>query len=214
MNCALRWGLIGLLLTSAAFGQRRGVGLGVGVRVGAGGFRGVYSSNFRSGFGNVLFPAGLHPRYRGYGFGYFGGFWPGAYLGFSEAAPNIFEVGGYGGVPGPNVIYGGGPAVAPPPSVVINQTFVPEMARPVMRDYTMAPPPPPPEPEAEYRPTIYLIAFKDGSIQAALAYWVENRTLHYVTRANQHKQTSLDALDRALTDQLNRERGVGMPLPK
>lgn len=59
----------------------------------------------------------------------------------------------------------------------------------------------------------YLIAFKDNSIYSALAYWVEGETLHYVTSGNNHNQVSLSLVDRPLTEQLNRERRVGVHLP-
>ena len=53
-----------------------------------------------------------------------------------------------------------------------------------------------------------LIAFPDGSVQIAVAYWVEGGTLHYVTRDKAQKQVALTAIDRGMTDQLNRERGM------
>ena len=54
----------------------------------------------------------------------------------------------------------------------------------------------------------YLIAFKDHSIYSAIAYYVEGDTLHYFTSGNVHNQASMSLVDRALTEQLNRERGV------
>jgi len=51
-----------------------------------------------------------------------------------------------------------------------------------------------------------MIAFPDGSVQIAVAYWTEGSTLHYVTRDKVQKQVSLSAIDRSLTDQLNRDR--------
>ena len=59
----------------------------------------------------------------------------------------------------------------------------------------------------------YLIAFKDHTIYAALAYWVEGNTLHYVTNQNTHNQVSLDLVDRELSSRLNRERSVDFRLP-
>jgi len=109
------------------------------------------------------------------------------------------------------------------PPVIINQYFVPETARPVVREYATdanggirvygpdasaavetAPP-------VNENPT-YLIAFKDHTIYAALAYWLEDNTLHYVTNQNTHNQVSLDLVDRELSGRLNRERNVDFRL--
>jgi hypothetical protein len=54
----------------------------------------------------------------------------------------------------------------------------------------------------------YLIAYKDHSVYTALAYWMENGALHYVTPQNAHNQVSLDLLDLDLTRQLNSRRGL------
>jgi hypothetical protein len=98
---------------------------------------------------------------------------------------------------------------APAPPVVINQYFGP---------------PAPPEPIASiYQPyaqrqqqqdeeaaplpsKYYLLAFKDHSVYSALAYWVEDKTLHYVTPQNSHNQASLDLVDVDFTKQLNQDR--------
>jgi hypothetical protein len=61
---------------------------------------------------------------------------------------------------------------------------------------------------------IYLIAFKDRSIRAANAYWVEGNILHYVTIDHQQREASLDNIDRALSEQLNRERRVAFSLSR
>jgi hypothetical protein len=60
----------------------------------------------------------------------------------------------------------------------------------------------------EPKPTVYLIAFKDGSIYSALATWVEGDTLVYVTTQGRLNKASLELVDRELTEKLNRERGV------
>jgi hypothetical protein len=108
-----------------------------------------------------------------------------------------------------------------PPMVVINQNFVPETARPIVREYSSDPngriqvyPPTssaPVESAAVEIPT-YLIAFKDHTIYAAVAYWVEGNTLHYVTNQNTHNQVSFDLVDRELSERLNRERNVDFRL--
>jgi hypothetical protein len=60
---------------------------------------------------------------------------------------------------------------------------------------------------------VYLIAFQDHTIQAAVAYWVDGKTLHYVTLQHAEKQAPLDAVDRAFSQQLNSERRVQFQLP-
>jgi hypothetical protein len=59
----------------------------------------------------------------------------------------------------------------------------------------------------------YLIAYKNHAIYSALAYWVEDKTLHYVTTQNTHNQASLDLIDLNLTKSLNRANEVPFALP-
>ena len=54
----------------------------------------------------------------------------------------------------------------------------------------------------------YLIAYKNHAIYAALAYWVEDNTLHYVTTQNTHNQASLDLIDITFSKSLNQDRDV------
>ena len=74
---------------------------------------------------------------------------------------------------------------------------------------------PPAQPAVEPPPTPdrYLFAFKDHSIFAAVAYWVDGDTLHYFPSGDTHKQAPLSALDRPFTEKLNRETGVALKLP-
>ena len=53
----------------------------------------------------------------------------------------------------------------------------------------------------------YLIAYKDHSVYTALAYWMENGSLNYVTPQNAHNQVSLNLVDMDLTKTLNARRG-------
>lgn len=109
------------------------------------------------------------------------------------------------------------------PQVIINQNFVPEVARPVVREYVTDPsdgvriyeakPRAQAEPPAQEEKRSYLIAFKDHTIYAAFAYWMEGETLHYVTTHGTHNQVSLDLVDRELSERLNRERNVEFKLP-
>jgi hypothetical protein len=108
--------------------------------------------------------------------------------------------------PSPNVtvVY---PAQAPaaPATVYV------ERARPVSHEYD--------EYGQEIKPAsngtapIYLVAFQDHSIRAAEAYWVDGRTLYYVTPQHEQKQALLGTVDREFSLQLNRERRVPFQLP-
>ena len=59
----------------------------------------------------------------------------------------------------------------------------------------------------------YLIAYKDHSVYPALAYWVEDNTLNYVTTQNTHNQASLNLIDLELTKTLNQARSVPFSIP-
>jgi hypothetical protein len=59
----------------------------------------------------------------------------------------------------------------------------------------------------------YLIAYKNHAVYTALAYWVEDKTLHYVTTQNTHNQASLDLIDLALTKSLNQHNDVPFSIP-
>jgi len=121
------------------------------------------------------------------------------------------------------------------PSVVINQTFVPDRGNPVVREYPgdtgaqessglrtyQSPQTNPyadmgqaPRSASEPQATIYLLAFKDHNIIPALGYWMEGNTLHYVSVEHSMNQVSIDLIDRDLSQRLNDERGVEFKLPK
>lgn len=124
------------------------------------------------------------------------------------------------------------------PTVIINQTFVPETLHPMVREYppdvpTMSSGPqggmrgyeaPVGDPSVERldaaaiadrnRPTIYQIAFKSGTTYSSVAYWMDGDTLNYVTPEGSLNRASLDLIDRPLSEQLNRERHVEFHLPK
>jgi hypothetical protein len=69
-------------------------------------------------------------------------------------------------------------------------------------------------PAANAQTPIYLIAFNGTSvIYAAVAYWVDGTTLHYVTLDRKERQAPLSTVNRALSFQLNRERRVPFQLP-
>ena len=148
----------------------------------------------------------------------------------------VYNPGGYN----PGIPYqqteGEYPAPQQTPTVIINQYFQPEVVHPVFHDYTNVPLPQPgrsaapqtgsrtPAPPADEPPAdaggardgdriIYLIALKDHTIYPALAYWIEQDTLNYVTMQGSPNRVSLSLVDRDLSLQLNGERGLAFKLP-
>jgi hypothetical protein len=105
-------------------------------------------------------------------------------------------------------------AFAPPPAApaVVVQQFDSPVIRdtsPLIRPYV----PPVREPPEDRSAVVYLLAFTDNVIRPALAYWVEEDTLHYVGLDRKQRQAALETVDRELSMQLNRERGVPFRLP-
>jgi hypothetical protein len=118
----------------------------------------------------------------------------------------------YVGFPIGNYLQVDGPVAEPAePTVVVNQYFpantpgnTPAPAAPMAT-------PRPVERVTETNPderAIYLIAMQDHTIFAARSYWVEQATLHYVTLQGDHNSASLDLVDRALSQRLNRGQSV------
>lgn len=196
--------LIGFFLTSAAFGQHYG---GTVSSI-------PYSSSFGTGR-NAPFPGrgtGHHGYYGGYpvyigsyGYGYGYGFYGDDSYNPLLAQPDA--------APAP-------PAASAPP-VIINQYFGAPPAGP-----DQAPPPDdqsiriysqPGQPSAAQEPApetrTYLIAYKDHSVYTALAYWIEDHTLHYVTTANTHNQADLSLIDIDFTRKLNSDRNMPFTVP-
>jgi hypothetical protein len=62
-------------------------------------------------------------------------------------------------------------------------------------------------------PVTYLLAFSGNTVESCVAYWVEGRTLHYVTRDHAMREVPVDTLDREYSVKLNRERQVEFRLP-
>jgi hypothetical protein len=119
--------------------------------------------------------------------------------------------------------YGQGGYQQQSPVVIINQNFRPDVVNPVVRDYSNTPLPEaiprddlPFQPQVanDDSPTIYLIAMKDRTIFATVAYWVDGETLNYVTREGSLNHVSLDLVDRDFSRQLNDERHVEFKLPQ
>ncbi|HUB81256.1 MAG TPA: hypothetical protein VMB03_20785 [Bryobacteraceae bacterium] len=196
---------------------------------GGGGFRGGYGGGFRGGYGGIGygrgfgygFGAGL---YGGYGFGGLGwGGWGSPFYGYWDD-PYDYGYPAYPAYPAyPDYTSGyAAPAeYSPSPNVTViypgtAQPMYSPPVQPVMRTYDQYGQPEQPQASqaASNGSPIYLIANKDQTIHAAASYWIEGRTLHYVTLQHEEKQVPLDSLDRSLTLQLNRERRVPFQLPQ
>jgi hypothetical protein len=101
--------------------------------------------------------------------------------------------------------------------VLVNPNYVPDTANPVMRDYSYLPAngdtaaAPQPNPPAS---VIFLIAMKEHTIYPAIAYWVENDTLNYITEQGVRNRVSLGLVDRDFSVQLNKERDIDFALPE
>ena len=212
-----------------------------GASGGHGGYSGVgrsyYSGGGRSGFvsppgGSIINPGtpnglrwnGSSNAWRGYGSGYRSPYYGG---GLVFAYPMYFGVSPYDygylpqGSPPPQGYYDDSQSGPPPPGVVINQNFIAPQANPMVRDYGPEDQPgddmrsyqniPPRTGEAEA--TIYLIAFRDHTVIPALGWWVEGKTIKYVTMDHDINQASVDLIDRDLSRKLNAQRNIDFTLP-
>jgi hypothetical protein len=200
-------------------GFRGGGFVGGGFRGGFGGFRGGFG---RYGYGYGYWPwayAAWGYPYWGLGLGWGGGYWPDSY-----SYPDYPYDSGYGGYAsyGGYPAYGGYAGYQTSPNVtVVYPPPAPQTAHPVIREYD--------EYGQEIVPNgaggvangassaagsnIYLIAFNDHVIRAAIAYWVDGATLHYVSTQHEEHTVPLNTVDRTLSSQLNRERQVPFQLP-
>jgi len=182
-------------------GVFRGGGIGrfSGFRGGYGGYGGYYGSYyspyFYSGYG------------LGYGYGYGYSPWYDDY-GYSSSSYPAYSYPVYQPSPNVNVVY------APPAQAQAPTTVYVERPNSLTREYDQYG-------QQSNRPMaatdsaspLYLIAFRDHTIRAAAAYWVEGDTLHYITQEHEQKQAALGTVDRDLSGQLNRERRVAFSLP-
>jgi len=120
----------------------------------------------------------------------------------------------------------------PAPTVIINNSYVPDTAKPAIREYspseleessgirvyegpkarTVPPPVPSGRSIMDEKPTIYLIALKDGTIRQALGYWQQGDTFHYVTPESSINHLSLAMVDRDRSVELNAERKLEFEL--
>ena len=213
-----------------SYGAIRGEAIGSGFRGGAG-YGGVRNQGYGRGYGGGYGYGGYGRRgfgFRGaywpyYGWGYpwygFGfSYWPGSYYGnydyypSDNSYPDTYADPAYVYSPSPAATY------APAQADTYAQTIAPATyrgaAHPVTRAYDeYGQETSPASGNASNSSPIYLIAKKDGEIQAAASYWITGQTLHYVTLDRQEKLVTLGLIDGSLTRQLNRERHVSMTLP-
>jgi hypothetical protein len=121
------------------------------------------------------------------------------------------------GYPGGAAYYGDPNAGQGMPSVIVNPNYTPDTANPVLRDYSYLPATDagtPQNPDQNNSPAVFfLIAMKDHTIYPAIAYWVENDTLNYITQQGVRNRVSLDLVDRDFSVQLNKERSIDFALP-
>lgn len=210
---------LGLLIASTCFGQH---------------FTGTFS-----GWGSVVspgtgFPPGTRnlspPSIRSYG-GYRNGFGRRSGVGGILVYPSFVGgfPSGYDGFISSEDASVPPPAVAPPaaPPVIINQYFGMPMPQAPPDDdsvhvysqpsgpYAQQPGQTPQsqnDPQYASSEPTYLIAYKDHSVYSALAYWVEDHTLHYVTTGHTHNQADLSLIDLDFTKKLNQDRNAPFTL--
>lgn len=197
------------------------------------GFRGGFNNGFRGGFGTGFRGRGNSGFLGGFGgaglWGWGGGWWwPDlAYDPFFDYWPYSYYGSGYSPYVGAYPYVGGNPygygyaeyqsspnvtVVYPAAQQATVQTAQTQPVRPVIHEYDQN--------GQEIRPgtapnqsPIYLIAFNDHIIRAAMSYRVEGKTLHYVTLEREDKEAPLGTVDRDLSLRLNRERQVPFQLP-
>jgi len=147
------------------------------------------------------------------------GYYYGPYTGYDTAPPPAY---GYG-YNDPNYNYGDpnqpqNYAYDPnqPPPVLVNRNYQPDSINPVIRNYSGDAIQDPQAGNAGINDTpqiVFLIAMKDHTIFPAVAYWVEDNTLNYITTQGVHNSVSLDGVDRDFSKLLNSQRQIDFALP-
>lgn len=103
-------------------------------------------------------------------------------------------------------------APAPAPILVVNPDYKPEVAKPVLREYSNISNPY--ENFAPSGPKVFLLALKDGTLRQSVAFWAEDEKLHYVQPNHKQESIPLANLDRESTKRFNSERGIEIRLPE
>jgi hypothetical protein len=135
-------------------------------------------------------------------------------LNYQNSTPYGYS-GPYAPPPDASAYYGPPPALAASPQqpVIINQYFgAPGPQQTTAPDASASATQAPGDPIGSPQ-SYYLIAYKNHAVYPALAYWVEDKTLHYVTTQNTHNQASLDLIDLTLTKSLNQRNEVPFSIP-
>jgi hypothetical protein len=170
-----------------------------------------YNSFYRPYYGaGFYYGAGYYPYYSSYVWPYWS--YPSYYPYYSDYAYPTMSA-------GPAVTVVGTGSSTPAPSIIVNNAPPRQQTRSEDEDSGLRQPSSvqsessrQPEPKAT-RSQIYLIAARNGVVWAALAYWVDGQTLHFVTVKGESKQLPLAQIDRELSEQFNRERNVPFRLP-
>ncbi len=212
-------------------GVVRGGGLGRIGGIGGGGFRGgAIGGNFRAGgYGFRGGFGAFRGGFFGHGFGFRTGFgfrrsfvfWPyplfiGAvwdwgypyYWSYPYYDPYYY---GYGYASYPTYSYGYAAAPSYPPVVIVNASQPAPPMQPgtvQYREETARR-----QNESRYQPPDYSIAFNNHQIVHAIAYWVKDGRLHYVTQDHSLHDVPLGDVDRLFSEQINRDKGVDFRLP-
>jgi hypothetical protein len=152
----------------------------------------------------------------------------------------VYYGGGYGGYDAPDQQPQNVTVVVPQqqvPQVIINNGYTPETSHPLVREYgenelpestlrvyegssklrteTASRPERSGMPQGSVmneKPTIYLIALKDGTLRQAIGYWTQGDTLHYVTPDSSVNHLSIGMVDRERSIELNAERKLEFDL--
>ena len=103
---------------------------------------------------------------------------------------------------------------APPPApiLVMNPVYEPEVAKPVMREYSNIS-----NPYENFSPAklkVFLLALKDGTLRQSVAFWAEGEKLLYVQPDHKQGSVLMADLDRESTKRFNSERGLEIKLPE
>jgi hypothetical protein len=199
----MRTGALGGSLGSRAISRPLG-GTNPGFNGSGYGRSGYYGSGSRG--------SGRAPFYGGYPYVY--SVWVPDYFDYvnsqSQYAAPYSNGAPYGPAPDASSYYDVPPGAGPGPQqpVIINQYFGPpgpQAATVAEANNTNAQAPGDPIGTPQ---NYYLIAYKNHAVYTAIAYWVEDKTLHYVTTQNTHNQASLDLIDLTLTKSLNQHNDV------
>jgi hypothetical protein len=199
--------LVPAFFAQGVYAQRGGGGRSVG------GVRGpVRTAPTRVATPGPVRPGGVGPAFAAPYPVYFAGYYPNPFYGGYATAPAPPDY-GYD----PSQGYGQGYAPQGYPSVIVNPNYAPDPPSPGLREYVYAPAPdaaPQTDGQPDAAPSvIFLIAMKDHTIYPAIAYWVEDDTLNYITQQGVRNRVSLDLVDRAFSTQLNKERNIDFALP-